>query len=516
MKIRQAEVAPETQPNGGEEPIGFGQKLNRGAFWTFITAVLSRGTMVACAVVNTRILGRAGFGELGIIQSSVMLFATFAGLGLGLTATKYVAELKPKDPARAGRIVALTILAALFSVAAFSGGMVLASNWLALRVYGAARLSDLLACSSVLLLLFTLFGAINGILAGFQAFRAMARVALWGGLASLPITLALVLWYGLTGAVGALIGVAGVNLALAARACGRECRKAGVHVNLSGAWAERQILWSFSLPALLSGAMVGPVTWAADAMLVRQGSAGFSEMGLFRCAMIFFMAVTFLGGVMGRVALPGLSEAHGKGTFAAAADLNLRACWLIALPAVAFLAPSCRFLLATLFGEEFEAAWPMVLVMLGVGLLVAANAPAGNAIAASGKMWLAFALNAAWGLVFLVASWMLIPIFLGLGRATGMLIAYFSHTVLVMSYLVFCQRTLNVRTLLMFLFQGLVVLAVSYVCASHSSSGWPLICGVSLAAGMAALAIATTTRRRERESLIEQVLIVLRLERPTA
>ena len=36
------------------------------------------------------------------------MFVVFSGLGLGLTATKYIAELKSKEPLRLGRLLMLT------------------------------------------------------------------------------------------------------------------------------------------------------------------------------------------------------------------------------------------------------------------------------------------------------------------------------------------------------------------------------------------------------------------------
>jgi len=49
-------------------------------------------------------------GQLGMVQSTAGMFGIFAGFGMGLTANKHVAELKIKDPARAGRIIGLSSL----------------------------------------------------------------------------------------------------------------------------------------------------------------------------------------------------------------------------------------------------------------------------------------------------------------------------------------------------------------------------------------------------------------------
>ncbi len=59
-------------------------------------------------------LGKEEFGKLGIVQSTVGMFQVFAGFGLGLTATKYVAEFRDSDPAKTGRIIGLSACRANF------------------------------------------------------------------------------------------------------------------------------------------------------------------------------------------------------------------------------------------------------------------------------------------------------------------------------------------------------------------------------------------------------------------
>src|SRR5580698_9969778 len=71
-------------------------RLARGVFWSLVGAVLARGLGVASSIIVARVLGITAFGEFTIIQSTVGLFGTFAGLGLGITATKYVAELRER------------------------------------------------------------------------------------------------------------------------------------------------------------------------------------------------------------------------------------------------------------------------------------------------------------------------------------------------------------------------------------------------------------------------------------
>src|SRR5271167_1555484 len=87
-------------------------RFTLGIIWSLAGAVISRGFLLAASVVCARFLGREGFGALGMIQSTAGMFGIFAGLGLGLTATKYVSEFRQQDPAKTGRILALSSSAA--------------------------------------------------------------------------------------------------------------------------------------------------------------------------------------------------------------------------------------------------------------------------------------------------------------------------------------------------------------------------------------------------------------------
>src|SRR5437763_4155248 len=81
-----------------------------GAFWVLVGAVVSRGLTLASSVVAGRLLGTTGFGEVGMIQSTQGLLGVLAGAGMGLAATKFVAEYRASDSAKAERFVALAVL----------------------------------------------------------------------------------------------------------------------------------------------------------------------------------------------------------------------------------------------------------------------------------------------------------------------------------------------------------------------------------------------------------------------
>src|SRR5215472_10010244 len=88
-------------------------RLVRGTFWSLSGAVAARTFGLLSSLIVARILGTSGFGELGLIQSTIGMLGTLGGFGLGLTSTKYVAEFRTSDPTAAGRMISVAYVGAL-------------------------------------------------------------------------------------------------------------------------------------------------------------------------------------------------------------------------------------------------------------------------------------------------------------------------------------------------------------------------------------------------------------------
>src|SRR5262249_25256100 len=150
-------------------------RIIRGSFWSLVGTVGARALSLSLSIIVARLLGKAAFGEVGMIQSTVGTFQTFAGFSLGLLATKHVAQLRRNDPGRAGLILALSDSAALISGLTMTLVLLISSPLIAHRLLANAPIGGLLQISSVLLLFGAINGAQTGTLAGFEAFASLAR-----------------------------------------------------------------------------------------------------------------------------------------------------------------------------------------------------------------------------------------------------------------------------------------------------------------------------------------------------
>src|SRR4030042_6487164 len=288
------------------EASEIGYRLAKGVFWSMAGAVISRGLMFAASVLVARMLGKTGFGELGIIQSTVGMFGVFAGFGLGLTATQHVAEFRSSDPARAGRIISLSWLVAMLTGGLMALGLFIFAPLLAVHTINAPHLTGVLRIGALILFITALHGAQTGALSGFEAFKTIAHVNLFVGLISFPILVLGAYFGGLTGAVWALAINLGFNWLLHHLALRKEARRYHVLFAFGDCRRELPVLWRFSLPAVLAGSMVGRIDWICSALLVNQPD-GYGEMGIYNAANQWYVMLMFLPGLLGQVVLPVLS-----------------------------------------------------------------------------------------------------------------------------------------------------------------------------------------------------------------
>jgi O-antigen/teichoic acid export membrane protein len=396
-----------------------GLRLARGMFWSTAGAVGSRSLNLLASIVMARVLGRSVFGELGIVQSTTNLFMTFAELGIGLTATKYVAEFRKKDPARTGRIIAMTTVVAVASGTVVGSIMVATSSWSA-RLLAAPHLQSIIAISAVVLFLIVVNESQNGVLNGLEAFKRRSTVQTLSGVASFPITVLGVYYFGLIGAVYGLIASQVVVLLLNYQAIRQETSSAGVSIRWREARKELGILTGFSLPTLFAGAVYVPSMWVANSILVT-APGGFAEMGLFNAADRWRTLILFLPSLLGGVTLPMLANLRSE----AASQTYHRLLWnniklsLVASSAIA--APIALFapwIMAT-FGPGFRDGTWVLVTLCATAVVFSPYWIVGQSLVSRGHVWTMFLFNLGWAVTLLATEWLL----RGYG-ARGLALAY--------------------------------------------------------------------------------------------
>jgi O-antigen/teichoic acid export membrane protein len=401
------------------------ERFKAGAFWSVTGGIFSRGSVLAASVLCARLLGTTGFGQLGMIQSTAGMFGIFAGLGLGLTATKYVAEYRAKDPDRAGRILALSAVVAVISGALMTGALILGSSYLARRTLGAPNLAGPLAIGSGLVMFGSLNGAQTGALTGLEAFQTIAQVNLWTGLATLILVTSGTLYGGLRGAVWGLVAAIALNWLLNNMAIRRECARAQISYHFASCAKEWRILHRFSLPAFLASVVVGPAMWVCNTLLVNR-PGGYADMGLYSAADKWRLLILFVPTTVAGMALPMLSNLHGEGDpvgYSKVSDANLLAnLGLTILPAAAIAI--CAVPILSVYGSTYRAGCPILVILAFSAVPEALNNVFGYVAISKGLIWWRLAFDVLLAGTLVAFSWWAIPRWGAMGLAGGYALAF--------------------------------------------------------------------------------------------
>lgn len=401
-----------------------GPRLARGAFWSLAGSVASRAGGLIAGMLVARVLGLTDYGKLGMVLSTVGLFGNLAGFGLGLMASKHVAEFRTTDPERAGRIITLSEGFALFSGLLMALALMLAAPTLANNSLASPEMTGPLRLSALSLLLNAIVGAQSGALAGLEAFRAIARINILAGLANAPLMVGGALLGGLNGAIWGLALSAAVNCGLNYLTLMPMLRDCGIPFPVRGALREQSMLWQFSMPATIGSLLVAPVSWYCNTLLTKLPN-GYAEVALVSAANQWRTAILFLPATVGTAFLPILSNVVADRNWSAFRKtasytivFSLLAGGLVAAPLF-----FCADLILRGYGDSFIAGGLVLKLTVIAATIYAVNNQVGRVLASLGRMWMVALFDLVWAVVFLLAGVALIPTSSSKGFAVALVIS---------------------------------------------------------------------------------------------
>lgn len=351
-------------------------------------------------------LGKGPFGEYGLIYATMITFSTVVSGGLNFTVTKYVAELRKSDTIRAGRIIGVCNLMAL-CCGVLAAGLLIGIAPPLFTFLGGPHLVPLAALSAVGVVLSVMSQVQNGVLAGLEAFRSIANRNCWNGLGRICVMVPAVYYYGLAGSVvGAVVGE-GLIWLLNREAVNRECRAAGISISFGSCWNELTILWQFSLPATLTGALITPMTWVCSLILAHQPD-GYQQLGLYNAAMQWLTVITFIPLALNEVALPMFSNLFGLEDMR-----NHRKLFLVNLTFYTVVSGGLAILVCMfsnpvmgLYGEEFTSGSVTLRLIAVASVFFIIQELMLRTLASKGEMWIAFTFRLLSGIILVGATYL--------------------------------------------------------------------------------------------------------------
>ena len=417
------------------------RRMANGAFWSFTGTALGKFLVLLSGIFCARILGQEVFGELGMVRSTIGMFIVLGTSGIGVTATRYIANYRRTDPEHAASICLLSNKFAWWAGLLVGVLMLLLSGVLATEALHSSALTTAVQLGAVMLFVSILNGAPNGILVGLEDFRSVAINTFIGSLCE-AVFMVIGAWlYQLEGAIlGFGIGVVALYVANSlsvSRDLNRE------HIVTQGKSIRREdwrLLYTYSIPATLSALTVAPVFFVIRSMLVSR--SGYAELGIFEAADQWKVIILFIPTTVSQIVLPILSSLLDVHKFKKTLGLNILliavVSTVIAL-AVALLSP----LIMPLYGQTFTDLMPLTLLAVSTIFSAVSNVIE-MSIYSRDKMWTCFGLNLVWAALLIGLSELFLSQGMGASAlALAVLLSYLLKTIYIGIYMMFLLKKDN-------------------------------------------------------------------------
>lgn len=376
------------------------KQIGQGIFWATLASVVSQGIMLCSMFITARYLGLKQYGEFAMLKSTISTFTLFAGLGIGLTTTKFISQYKNNDKVKAGKIIALAIVFTYLSAILVVALICLFATYIAAEYLNAPHLAGEIRLSSLIIFLCALNGLYNGSLIGFEAYKSVARVSIISAILFFPLQLILFKVY--PNLYAALIGLAVFylfNFLVGHFEVKKKIKEFGIKVDYFNCLDQLPILYKFTLPAFLSGIMITPVLWVCNMLIVHQVN-GYKELAIFDAANQYRTAILFLPGVFSQIAIPMFSKNNKSSAFHKILKMNVSIVAVVTIT-VALLVFFLSEFLMNFYGKGFIGGSNVLIILSISAVLSSINSVFGQAIVGKGLMWSGFLMNFIWAFALL-------------------------------------------------------------------------------------------------------------------
>jgi O-antigen/teichoic acid export membrane protein len=317
-----------------------------GASIAVLLVGLVRSKLVALMI------GPAGTGMFGLLNSLVATTSTFAALGIGTSAVALIA--KPSD-SLVNVIRGLRTLALILALAA--GVLVwLLRTIISAAIVGDQRLAEPIGWAGLAVGLSVMVMAQNSIFQGRRRFGDLATLQIGGAVLGTVAGIAFIYWLGLAGVMPAVVAApAGtwlVGLVLARSLT----RGKPASRNLSALRDQWQPLLRIGIPVMLASLVSGLTQLALRSIVLRE--LGLDDVGLYQAAItITTMNVGLVLTAMSADFFPRLAQAdHSPERMTTLVDHQLNVAALLSMPILILLSSGAGVWLHLLYSGAFVPA----------------------------------------------------------------------------------------------------------------------------------------------------------------
>ena len=356
-------------------------QLFKDSFWALVGSTLGKGLSLLSGVVVARFLGSEIYGEYSLVRSTLLYISIFSTLGLGYSATKYVAEYIKSDKTRIKSLInKVTNITFLVSITLALLQFIFADT--IANFISAPHLNKIIRSFSFLIIFNAITTSQIAILAGLKEFRKTAIINTYSGILTFICSAILTYFYGLNGALTSL-AIAYTYQCIISKIEIDRCLKAEYSTANISSNEVKEII-KFSIPLALQDGLYSVTHWLSWYLLIQFSS--YIEMGISSAAGIWQTIIVFVPAMLKNVMFSHFSSTDNhRSLVKKMLFINLITssipCFLILL----LLNPISSF-----YGESYIGLPNVIIVSVIGGIFICLGEVFTYEIISKGRTWLVF------------------------------------------------------------------------------------------------------------------------------
>lgn len=482
----------------------FLKKVAIGGSITLASLITVKAMALLNSVIAARLLGPSDYGAFSVIANLQNFAVIIACTGVPLALAKYISQWRGVDESVA-RDIASALMRVLV-ISALVAGLVyfMIAEWIAVDVYDDANLTWPIRLSSLFVVASSLNVAFTSVAQGCLRISGLAKANAFVAIIAQPLTLTLILFFGLFGAILAQVCATAVSVLLLWSISSSTLRFSLVGFRRKAASFGNGIALSFALPAFLSSLLLVPAYWFGRTVLALNW--GFDSVGEFQVAESLSQLMLVIPAAVSIPLLPLISEMHSREPHMVGSSSSslLRASLFVVIPAVILSLPLLNFFIGLLYGTDYENASETTALMFASSTFVALSTVMSTVVIGMGRMWAGFAMNCVWAAFFFTLVLLIVPLQNSEGLATTYLVSYAAYFTILLAYF---RRKLGMRLGWLPLPVSLFIMyLIAHVTVLSSQS---IIIGITSACAAALAALIVTYRlvmTPEERAMIPSIL----------
>ena len=371
------------------------------SIWALIGNAIGKLCALIAGIFVARFLGRDIYGEYSVIRNTLFIIAVFSTLGLGYSATKFIAEYIGKPEIR-------SIIKIINKITIYTSGIIAVIVFFFSDTIAALLKIQELSSAIKLLAIIIIFNAITttqiGVLAGFKAFKTLSINNIYSGLITLLGTIILTLLYNFNGALLALL-IAQIFNCIINWFAVRKILSTYTKETTTESGIAKKII-SFSIPIALQESLYSVSSWII--MFIMANYSNYGQIGINSAVTQWINIIMFIPSILRNVILAYLSGMSENSTERAHTLKSVIIVNFVSTAIPVILVIAIAQYIISLYGPSFSMMKPALIIGITSTVFNSLNGVLSQEFIARGKNWSIFIIGLCRECIYIIITYTLL------------------------------------------------------------------------------------------------------------